>query len=229
MFNFLYDFQCRPNSKRIQDATTMSQMMEVSASKNRLHQYKTAEKNIRHKYGPVKIPEVHPQFFKRRQYLNNLVKFDCDRNISDNIVLSDEMKVVYKSKVQKSVIKVEDEKGMISMCNHLKNQVEIGIDTEFDTTHFYHDIIAVIQISSHELDFLIDPLKVFPFIKPLLEPILLSKNILKLVFSQYDVLACQRDYNVFFESTVDVQEVSNHYFNSKEINYDHNVSLAKAV
>ena len=208
----------------------MSHMMSSTSSKQkRLQKFKLAQKKTQAQFGPLTLPAVHPEYLQRRIHLNNLIKFDCDRNISDNIELNDKMSKVYDVPKLKPLINVNDEIAVQCMCEHLSQQVEFAIDTEFDTCHFYHDCIALIQISTHELDFLLDPFKVYPFIKPFLQPVLMNKSILKLVYSQHDILACQRDFDIFFEATVDVQEIVNQYFNSESISYEQNVSLAAAA
>jgi len=161
-------------------------------------------------FGPVKKPPVTEEFRQRRYQLNNMSFFEIDNNPMYDFV--------YNWKLDVKMLKVNDnsdsklcivnsKEKLIKMCEHLQSQSEIAIDAEFDVTSFYHDSVVLIQISTNEYDFVIDPLIVFAEIKDQLGPIFLNPNIVKIVFSENDVRAFQRDYGVWFCGVIDYQNL----------------------
>ena len=142
----------------------MSNLLASSTSnrQNRKIQYRTTQIQAQRKYGEIKIPTLHPDFVQRRIILNNMLNFKYERsNVCTKVVLSSEMLNVIESVSLKPLVVIDDDVSMNKMIDHLSQQVEIAIDTEFDTTHFFRDIIAVIQISSHKIDYILDPLIFF--------------------------------------------------------------------
>jgi ribonuclease D len=96
---------------------------------------------------------------------------------------------------------------MMEMCEHLCNQKEIALDLEFDSERFFHDCTALIQILSHEFDFIIDPFLCFSCCKSLSCSVLQNPMILKVVFSENDIRPLQRDFESFLVGAVDSQDV----------------------
>lgn len=174
-------------------------------------------------YGKITRPQRHPEYVKYRKELNNSTHFTSPGwcTVADKLTnwhLSEAMIKVYDIEDNPNYYYVDNLESMVNMCNDLNNQVEIAIDMEFDNTLFYHTCTSLIQISTHSSDYIIDPYLVFPHIKTLLEPILQNVNILKVVFSDNDVLALQRDFQVRCIGVVDVQDISKeaHMLEEKE-------------
>ncbi|XP_035701305.1 exosome complex exonuclease rrp6-like [Folsomia candida] len=156
------------------------------------------------------IPQRCQEYINRRIMLNKLLFFDkivhpyYERVMS--FKLSPENLEIRKVD-EGNVMLINDEKRFKFMCSHLSQQKEIAIDTEFGNMYFYRECIALIQISSYDYDFIVDPFLVYPFMKEFLEPIFLNESILKLVFSENDVPRFQRDFDMFFVGVIDLQSV----------------------
>ena|SRR5665811_1517773 len=105
------------------------------------------------------------------------------------------------------IVFVDSVKLMLEMCSHLEEQKEIGLDSEFDTQMFYHDCIALIQISSFKFNFLIDPFTMFPYIQKMIGPIFMNPNIVKIVWSENDIRFFARDFQIYFVGVIDLQNL----------------------
>ncbi|OXA62446.1 Retrovirus-related Pol polyprotein from transposon opus [Folsomia candida] len=171
-----------------------------TSSQLRKQNFSVAKKSFLQEFGTIRPPPRHPEFIKYRKRLNQMSIFPIrNHQLLDPVIkwrISPEMSRVYQCNDNPNFKYIDNQNAMIEMCNVLKNQVEIAIDTEFESNMFYHDCIALIQISTHETDYIIDPYVVFPHVKPLLEPILTNVNIAKIVFSENDMYALDRDFPV---------------------------------
>ncbi len=169
-----------------------------------------AYKNNLSKFTKPAIPVISQEYINRRIEINNMIYFNKLCHPFFDKVWSFKLREEHcevKDVCNGIVYYVNDENKMRFMCSHLLRQKEIAVDTEFDNIHFYREVIALIQISSYEYDFIIDPFVVYPFMKSMLEPIFLNENILKLVFSENDIPRFQRDFNIFFVGVLDFQAV----------------------
>jgi len=88
------------------------------------------------------------------------------------------------------------------MLVHLTNQQTIGVDTESNSLHSYHERVCLIQISSQERDFLLDPLE-FSDLSEL--GVLFDRADIQKVFhaGDYDITCLKRDYNFSFHNIFD--------------------------
>jgi len=96
-------------------------------------------------------------------------------------------------------------------CDIMKCKPEIACDVEGDYRFTYNMITCLIQLSVDSHDFVIDAIKLYEYIKELLEPIFLNGSILKIFFGTCDLPWFQRDFNVFFNSFIDFQHVYDKY------------------
>ncbi len=88
------------------------------------------------------------------------------------------------------------------MLAHLKTQSDIAIDTESNSLHAYHERVCLIQLSSTERDFLLDP---FAF-KDLSDlGSLFARSDIQKIFhaGDYDVACLKRDFDFTFHNIFD--------------------------
>ena len=87
-------------------------------------------------------------------------------------------------------------------CLHLSTQKSIGVDTESNSLFAYREQTCLIQISSVEKDFLIDPLSLADISS--LQPIFANPSIEKVFHAaEYDILCMKRDFHFDFISIFD--------------------------
>lgn len=181
------------------------------AATSKIQQRKFDYKQNLRKLIKPEIPMMTPEYVNRRIELNKMRIFDkCTHPQQDKVKefkLKDDHCIIKSYIGNGSIVFVKGERTMKFMCAHLSMQKEIAIDSEFDSMHFYKECIALIQISSYEYDFIIDPFLVFKFLKPMLEPIFMNEAILKVFFSNSDIPRFQRDFELFFVGIVDVQAI----------------------
>lgn len=78
----------------------------------------------------------------------------------------------------------------------LANEKRIAIDTESNSLFAYRERVCLLQISTSDQDWLVDPLAV-PDLKPL-APIMANPEIEKVFHAaEYDILCLKRDYDFF--------------------------------
>jgi len=73
------------------------------------------------------------------------------------------------------------------------------------------------QLSVDTHDFVIDTVKLYEHIQEYLPPIFMNRSIIKIFFGTCDLPWLQRDYNIFLNSFVDVQNV----YDKKSKNSNH--------
>jgi ribonuclease D len=98
------------------------------------------------------------------------------------------------------------------MCKQLRNEVVIALDIEGHTEHSCLGMTCTIQIATYECVYIVDCIKLYHLITHKLGPIFSNKYILKTVLDAEDLLEFQRDFLVYFQSVIDVQEVY-HFLN----------------
>jgi ribonuclease D len=109
--------------------------------------------------------------------------------------------------VRSELVYVDDGKKVLEMIHYLASQKEISVDCEFDNDNFYNTTTSLVRISSHTKDFIIDPFLTYPELKSGLKSIFLNPDIVKIVFSENDIRAFQRDFELFMIGVVDLQSV----------------------
>jgi ribonuclease D len=163
--------------------------------------------------------------------LNNLSVFPhCNRNaLFSHANISDHMKQVKSFVKQDRQFFLVDSNAKVDvMYNMLKSKSEIAVDCEFDTVRLFRDVTCVIQISTFEEDFIIDPFLCFSSLQEVLRLIFKDESILKVVFTSNDVLAFQRDFNLYMNNVIDVQVLCNQYFVENNLEFVQCVSLKNA-
>ena len=97
---------------------------------------------------------------------------------------------------------VADAAGLSEMVSHLSGQSAFAIDTESDSLYAYHEKVCLMQISSEERDFLVDPFR-FESLEAL-GPVFADEGILKVFHAgDYDLACLKRDYHFTFINLFD--------------------------
>jgi ribonuclease D len=92
--------------------------------------------------------------------------------------------------------------GLIRLANILANQPIISVDTESNSLYAYHEQVCLIQFSTPEADYLVDPLALGDL--SLLAPIFADENIQKTFHAaEYDILCLKRDFAFTFTNLFD--------------------------
>jgi ribonuclease D len=182
----------------------------ASNSLQRKSSFKTAQLHYRKTYGKFKTPPMCSDYIEYRRKLNNLEHFSYIVhpyfNEAHEWSLSDNMFQVVPD-VRSELVYVDCKKKVSDMICYLMSQKEISIDCEFDNDNFYHITTSLVQISSHTKDFVIDPFITYSELKSGLKSIFRNPDIVKVVFSENDIRAFQRDFELFMVGVVDVQSV----------------------
>lgn len=89
-----------------------------------------------------------------------------------------------------------------SLSQHLASQPALAVDTESNSLYAYQEKVCLIQFSTTEADYLIDPLAIRDL--SVLGPIFADPNILKVFHAaEYDLICLHRDYGFQFASLFD--------------------------
>jgi ribonuclease D len=98
---------------------------------------------------------------------------------------------------------VADEAALTVLVDRLETVERVGVDTESNSFHAYHERVCLIQISTPEADWIVDPLAVDPL---RLGP-LFADTAREVVFhaAEYDVLTLKRDFGFTFGALFDTQ------------------------
>ncbi len=98
---------------------------------------------------------------------------------------------------------VQSEEALSDLLLALRGVQRVGVDTEANSFHAYHERVCLIQISTEEADWVVDPLAVHP------EPLgsFFSDERTEVVFhaGEFDVLSLKRDFSFRFASIFDTQ------------------------
>ncbi|MFZ5809908.1 MAG: ribonuclease D [Chloroflexota bacterium] len=92
--------------------------------------------------------------------------------------------------------------GLDEVISHLSSQSIIAVDTESNSLYAYQERVCLIQISTREEDFLIDP---FAFTDlSSLNPLFQNAGLEKVFHAaEYDIICLRRDYHFSFENLFD--------------------------
>jgi len=105
------------------------------------------------------------------------------------------------------LVMVEDADTLLRVCETLKDQPVIGVDTESDSFHHYQEKVCLIQVSDRDTDYIVDPLKV-PDLAPL-KVLLEDPKILKVLHgADYDVVCLKRDFQITLTNVFDTMIAS---------------------
>jgi hypothetical protein len=171
----------------------------VNSSIKKKTSFWEAQQHYRKLYGKFKTPPMCREYIDYRKKLNSLEHFSYIVHPHYNVVqewfLSEGMFQVVPE-VRSELVYVDDGKKVVEMINYLASQKEISVDCEFDNDNFYNTTTSLVQISSHTKDFIIDPFLTYSELKTGLKSIFLNPDIVKIVFSENDIRAFQKDFEV---------------------------------
>jgi ribonuclease D len=92
-----------------------------------------------------------------------------------------------------------------SLANALANQPRIAVDTESNSLHAYREQVCLVQFSTPETDYLVDPLALAD-LDPL-APIFANPRIEKVFHAaEYDVICLRRDFGFSFANIFDTMQ-----------------------
>lgn len=102
---------------------------------------------------------------------------------------------------------VATETALRSMLQDLSRQDRIAVDTEANSLHAYQEEVCLIQFSSAECDYLLDPFA-FESLESL-APIFANARIEKIFHAaEYDLIGLRRDYGFVFTNLFDTMQAS---------------------
>ena len=92
-----------------------------------------------------------------------------------------------------------------ALAQDLGRQTRIAVDTESNSLHAYHEQVCLIQFSTEETDYVLDPLALDD-LQPL-GPIFSNPSIEKIFHaSEYDIICLRRDYGFSFAHIFDTMQ-----------------------
>ncbi len=113
------------------------------------------------------------------------------------------MSIHYKT----PLIWVDTNQKLMAMIADLKHHQSIGVDTESDSLYVYQEKVCLIQISTPDNDYLVDPLSI-PDLSPL-NQIFENEGIEKIFHAaEYDLICLKRDYGFEVNSIFDTMIAS---------------------
>ncbi len=93
----------------------------------------------------------------------------------------------------------------LRLVDDLGKQPRIAVDTESNSLHAYRERVCLLQFSTPEIDYVLDPLALEDL--SLLEPIFSNPHIEKIFHaSEYDVICLRRDYGFTFCNIFDTMQ-----------------------
>ena len=101
----------------------------------------------------------------------------------------------------KDPVRVETQSTLQSMVNKLETERIFAVDTESNSLFVYREQVCLIQISTHEDDYLVDPLAIKDLSS--LGPLFANPDIEKVFHAgEYDLICLKRDYGFTFSNSV---------------------------
>ena len=103
---------------------------------------------------------------------------------------------------------VDNVQGVADMVAHLRTVTEVAVDVEHHDYRSYYGITCLLQVSTREKDFIIDPLTLREQLQPLNE-VLADPNIVKVFHGAHrDVIWLQRDLGLYVVGMFDTFDAS---------------------
>jgi ribonuclease D len=102
---------------------------------------------------------------------------------------------------------VDSEVGLVDAVRELNKQLVVAFDTESNCEFSYLGMTCLIQVCTYESVFIFDCLSLFDVIEKHLGPLFSNQEIIKLVLDAGDVTELQRDFGIFCQSVIDIQEL----------------------
>ena len=107
--------------------------------------------------------------------------------------------------LQSLPILVDTPERFASLLDDLRHQSQIGVDTESNSLHAYHERVCLVQFSTPDDDYVLDPLAIND-LSPL-GAIFSSASIEKIFHAaEYDIICLQRDYHFEFAHLFDTMQ-----------------------
>lgn len=113
-----------------------------------------------------------------------------------------------KAMYQTDLVYVNDTESLDCMIAHLNEQRSIAIDVEHHNTHSYRGFTCLIQVSSRQVDFIIDP---FPLWHQLhrLNEVTANPEIVKVFHAaDMDIIWLQRDFGIYVVNIFDTSQAA---------------------
>ena len=102
-------------------------------------------------------------------------------------------------------ILIQSSSQLSKLADELNRHSHIAVDTESNSLHAYRERVCLIQFSTLENDYLVDPLALDD-ISPL-EPIFSDPNVEKIFHAaEYDLICLRRDYDFTFSNLFDTMQ-----------------------
>jgi ribonuclease D len=100
---------------------------------------------------------------------------------------------------------VQSTKDFEKLVNDLNKRTRIAVDTESNSLHAYRERVCLIQFSTPEKDYILDPLAVDDLNS--LAPVFSNPQIEKIFHaSEYDIICLRRDYGFTFSNIFDTMQ-----------------------
>jgi len=162
----------------------------------------------------VRPQDVHPAVMQRRLMINNLTEFPFRTHpnfLEVNLFQLQPEMLTPLEFCQAPPIIIDTHAKFDSMLSHLAKQTQLSFDTESNHDDSFYSLICLIQISSSSRDYIVDVFPLYDRIKADLGPIFYSSKILKIVHDMCDTQLLQRDFEIFCQATVNMQDIYNLY------------------
>jgi ribonuclease D len=102
---------------------------------------------------------------------------------------------------------VDDKNDLKSVVDELSTQPRIAVDTESNSLHAYRERVCLIQFSTEQKDYLVDPLALDDL--SLLAPIFANPDIEKIFHAaEYDLICMSRDFGFKFANLFDTMQAA---------------------
>lgn len=102
---------------------------------------------------------------------------------------------------------VDDKNTLRSIADELSAQPRIAVDTESNSLHAYREQVCLIQFSTEQKDYLVDPLALDDL--SLLAPVFANPNIEKIFHAaEYDLICMSRDFGFKFVNLFDTMQAA---------------------
>jgi len=145
------------------------------------------------------LPNV---YVKEINAFDSLVKANDEKRVSSlNVPTEPQM---YKTLDETSCTYVDTEEQLASMVEKLADASEIAIDLEHHHERTYLGLTCLIQISTRDEDFIVDPLSLKTKLGDALRPILDDPSIVKVLHgADHDIEWLQRDFGLYIVNMFD--------------------------
>lgn len=97
---------------------------------------------------------------------------------------------------------IESDEDLVVACREMASSPVIGVDTESDSLYHYQERVCLVQISTRDVDYIIDPL-LLRGLEPL-QVLLEDPKILKVLHgADYDIVCMKRDFGISIRNIFD--------------------------